>query len=464
MPSHASAGIECGGSRCGTNSKDPQRIGSSESGGVGDSSTNAVDVTASPADFFKPEDNTMESSAEFAKPVYLVAVLADEQSAYSILKIDAGGGDGEPPRARVVARLPGEERGMSFVAAHSKHGSWIVGVGGGPSAATVIFEPSTLKTIKGHRLRYPKHEPVLISHGGEVYAISRRPRVVPRIDNEPWFESLSFNEGVPSGDRGVLPWTMLPPPPFFPARLNPHQFRNPPEITVTSYAAMDSYVLLSPQQELTVGAYAFHVVNKTWEKVHNKNLPFVGQAVPLGGGAGDLFAACPVSKNGVAASASVFRMSIDLSSSSTPSLSIQEFPVATSEDKIPWPLFCPLGEGSFCSIRLGSVRPSRRKANCLKKVQVILTTFQMENFEAIFMARQSQGVKAKDLPDAARVQEQGHTCKFKGRKRLLECDMPLVAALSMITENIELFEEDATCTIASRPTESSIFEAPVIYG
>jgi hypothetical protein len=297
----------------------------------------------------------MESSAEFAKPVYLVAVLADEQSAYSILKIDAGGGDGEPPRARVVARLPGEERGMSFVAAHSKHGSWIVGVGGGPSAATVIFEPSTLKTFKGHRLRYPKHEPVLISHGGEVYAISRRPRVVrlvPRIDNEPWFESLSFNEGVPSGDRGVLPWTMLPPPPFFPARLNPHQFRNPPEITVTSYAAMDSYVLLSPQQELMVGAYAFHVLNKTWEKVHNKNLPFVGQAVPLGGGG--LFAACPISKNGIAASASVFHMSIDLSSSGTPSLSIQEFPVATSEDKIPWPA---IWEILFHQVRICPSKP-----------------------------------------------------------------------------------------------------------
>lgn len=417
----------------------------------------------SPADFFKPEDNTKESSVEFAKPVYLVAVLEDEQSAYSILKIDAGGGDGygEQPRARVVAGLPGAERGMSFVAAHSKHGSWIVGVGGGPSAATIIFDPSTMKTFKSHRLSYPKHQPVLICHRGEVYAISRRPRVVPHIDNEPWFESLSFNKGVHSWDRGDSPsWTMLPPPPFFPARLNPHDFRNPPKITVTSYAAMDSYILLSPQKEMMVGTYAFHVVNKTWENVHNKNLPFVGQAVPLGGGS--LFAACPISKNGIAASASVFHMSIDLSSSGTPLLSIQEFTVSTSEDKIPWPLFCPLGKGSFCSIRLGSVRPSRGNANCLKEVQVILTTFQMENTEANSMASQSQGVMAKYHPVAARVQEQSRTCKFKGR--LLASDMPVVAALSMITENIELFEEDATKTIASRPTESTIFEAPVIYG
>ncbi|KAK1663008.1 hypothetical protein QYE76_051167 [Lolium multiflorum] len=45
MPSHDSAGIERGGSRCGTNSKDPQRIGSFGSDDVGDSSTNATDVT-----------------------------------------------------------------------------------------------------------------------------------------------------------------------------------------------------------------------------------------------------------------------------------------------------------------------------------------------------------------------------------------------------------------------------------
>ncbi|KAK1684981.1 hypothetical protein QYE76_045829 [Lolium multiflorum] len=45
MSLHDSAGIECGGSRCGTNSKDLQRIGSFRSGGVGDSSTNAADVT-----------------------------------------------------------------------------------------------------------------------------------------------------------------------------------------------------------------------------------------------------------------------------------------------------------------------------------------------------------------------------------------------------------------------------------
>ena len=181
------------------------------------------DSVESPAEFFKPEEDTMEPSAEFAEPIYLVAVLEDKQSAYSILKIDGGGG------AHVMGGLPGAERGMSFVAAHSKHGSWIVGVGGGLRAATVIFDPSTSETIKSHQLKYPNHNTILICHRGEVYAISRRPRVVPRIDSMPWFDSLSFNTGVPSWYRGAFPcWTVLPPPPFFPTLMDPFEFRNPP--------------------------------------------------------------------------------------------------------------------------------------------------------------------------------------------------------------------------------------------
>ncbi|KAF0919012.1 hypothetical protein E2562_027648 [Oryza meyeriana var. granulata] len=56
-----------------------------------------------------------------------------------------------------------------------------------------------------------------------------------------------------------------------------------------------------------MGIYAFHVVKKTWEKLHDKNLPFVGQAVPLGDG---LFAGCPKS-TGVAVS--VFHLSVEVS-------------------------------------------------------------------------------------------------------------------------------------------------------
>nr|CAB3471881.1 unnamed protein product [Digitaria exilis] len=188
-------------------------------------------VGESPGELAKPMDmdgDTTQSSAEFAKPVYLVAVREDDPAAYSVLQIDAaavasGDGDDEPPRVRSVAGLPiADEPGMSFVAAHSKHGSWIVGVGGGQRARTIIFDPRTLETFQGPRLAYPKHEPILISHGGEVYALTRRPRVVPPIDREPWFESITFNKGVPSREcGGWAHWDILPPPPFFPCFTGP---------------------------------------------------------------------------------------------------------------------------------------------------------------------------------------------------------------------------------------------------
>ncbi|KQK01222.1 hypothetical protein BRADI_3g54570v3, partial [Brachypodium distachyon] len=337
-------------------------------------------------DLADPEDDTMGSSTEFAKPVYLVAEHEDKQSTYSVFKINAAADRNEPPHARfIVAGLPGPAHGMSFVAAHSKHGSWIVGVGGGLEAGTIILDPSTLKTYKGPRFFHPKHYPIIIAHDSEVYASSRHPHVVPDLDFQPWFESFSFKSGVPSFDTGGVggSWKHLRSPPFFPLYLNPYQFRNPPKISVTSYAVVDSYILMSPQRKLKVGTYTFHVANQTWEKVHNKNLPFVGQAVPLGG---NLFAACSVSSNGVPASHSalVFHMSIKIPSStsvaavSTPALSIQKFLVPASEGKVPRPILCPLGRGSFCSIRLGSSRRSKAKFT--------LTTFQTENIEAILTA------------------------------------------------------------------------------
>ncbi|CAL4904384.1 unnamed protein product [Urochloa decumbens] len=391
-------------------------------------------VEESPDKFAKPLNDTTESSSEFAKPVYLVAAREDDPAAYSVLNVDAtavAGGD-ERPHIHTVAELPRAEPGMSFVAAHSKHGSWIVGVGGGLRAGTIIFDPRTLKTFQGPRLGYPKHKPVLISHGGEVYAISGYPRVVRPIDYEPWFESLSFNKGVPSKECGLwVSWSQLPPPPFFPCFLDPYEFRNPPEISVSSYAVVGSYILLSPQPELVVGTYAFHMVNKTWEKIHDKNLTFVGQAMPLGG---SLFAACPIANNSItaSASASVFHMSIKVPSSTTvaavgtPSLSIQEFKVVASEDKISRPLFCSLGKDSFCFIRLGSsCRRKSRKA--LQRLRVSLTELSIENTETIMTHCQSQDAKAnKDLLVAVQVKEQSHTCKSDGL-----FGMSVVAAFSM---------------------------------
>ncbi|KAF8769385.1 hypothetical protein HU200_006606 [Digitaria exilis] len=158
------------------------------------------------------------STFDFAKPVYLVAEHEEhegEKTAYSIFKVNASATTGGTKSLRVhtIAGLPNTTRGMSFVTAHSKLGSWIVGVGGKSRAGTIILDPSTLETSN----------PVLISLADEVYVLSRQPRVVPGIDFEPWFYSLSFKEEIPIGDG-------------------------------------------------------------TWEKVHSENLPFVGQGVPLGCG------------------------------------------------------------------------------------------------------------------------------------------------------------------------------------
>lgn len=197
--------------------------------------------------------------------------------------------------------------------------------------------------------------------------------------------------------------------------------------------------MISPQPELVVGTYAFHVVNKIWEKIHEKNLPFVGQAVHLGG---SLFAACPISNTAsTSTSASVFHMSIKISSS-IPSLSIQKFKVMASVDKITFPLFCPMGKGSFCCIRLGPSRlRHRRKTNyrrwrspktsCLKEVHVISTAFRIENIEAIMTHCQSQESKAKDQLLALQVKEQMHSCESKEIHGLLGSGIPVVAALSM---------------------------------
>uniref|UniRef100_I1QXK5 Uncharacterized protein n=1 Tax=Oryza glaberrima TaxID=4538 RepID=I1QXK5_ORYGL len=317
------------------------------------------DAGESTDEFANPFDDTME----FAKPVYLVAVRDDDQAAaYSVLKIDAAAvaGNDEPRRVCAVAVLTtGTEPGMSLVTARSRHGSWIVGVGGGLRAGTIIFDPGTSRTFQGTWLGYPKHKPVLISHGSEP--------------------------------------------------------------------------------ELVVGTYAFHVVNKIWEKIHEKNLPFVGQAVHLGG---NLFAACPISNTAsTSTSASVFHMSIKVSSS-IPSLSIQKFKVMASVDKITIPLFCPMGMGSFCCIRLGPSRlRHRRKTNyrrwrspktsCLKEVHVISTAFRIENIEAIMTHCQSQESKAKDQLLALQVKEQMHSCESKEIHGLLGSGIPVVAALSM---------------------------------
>lgn len=375
------------------------------------------------------DDDTMDvessaelgSSAEFSKPVYVVARGLAANSVFVVDAAAVAGGNLREP-ARHLGELPASIRGMSFVAAHSKHGSWIVAVGG-RTGRTIIYDPSTLEGFRGPGLCCPKRKPVLISHGSKVYAISRTPSVHLRrtLDFEPWFESLNFNKGIPCVlNEEYSEWKSLPPPPFFPCLLDPLEFRNPPKISISSYAAVDSHILFSPQQE-DVGTYAFHVVEKTWEKVWDENLPFVGQAVHLGG---NLFAAaCRVISNNFVVTASVFRMSIKVSMSPAVShklsvILVKQFPVA-SDGKIPRPLFCPLGKGGFCVIRKVSFRPNKE---CLK---MSLTSFQMDNIQPMLTACQTESADSGDMLVELKVEQ------FMVPSQYLPSPLTVVAALSM---------------------------------
>ncbi|KAF8727446.1 hypothetical protein HU200_019054 [Digitaria exilis] len=383
-------------------------------------------------DCSEPGDDKVKSSTDYSKPVYLVAPPLSGQRAPSVFMVEAAAlADGaEPPPARtVVAQIRGARSGMSFVATHSEQGSWIVGVGG-PKGHTVIYDPSTMKTFEGPELDGPTHKPILISIASKVYALSRRPKVYAHIksDFEPWFVSLSFREGAPSvTGKNFRPWKTLPPPPFFPSLLDPLEYRNPPTIAVSSYVATGSHILLSTDCKET-GTYAFHVVEEVWGKVCDDNLPFVGQAVALGG---SLFAACCTIHNNFATAVAVLHMSINGSSTpvapsklATRLLSLH--PVA-SERGPPLPLLCPTGKGCFCSIRLGSPC-GFHEGNNLDRPQIILTAFKIDNFEA---ACQTGYANAKDLQVPVPVRHQNQTYLLPGPFQLKNSLMPVIASISM---------------------------------
>ncbi|KAF2907762.1 hypothetical protein DAI22_12g123800 [Oryza sativa Japonica Group] len=172
---------------------------------------------------------------------------------------------------------------MSFAAV----GTRIVGVG---VELTTVYDPEASTERGGPRLVFPKLNPVLISisddgggggGGGKLYALSRTPAVVRQLDFEPWFFVLD--------DLSHTVWRQLPSPPLFPCRLNPLEFLDPPKVRVTAYALVGSHILLSvsvqpPQQQQQdhKGTCAFDMDTEQWEMVHDTNLPFDGQALPLG--------------------------------------------------------------------------------------------------------------------------------------------------------------------------------------
>ncbi|KAF8649978.1 hypothetical protein HU200_064136 [Digitaria exilis] len=245
--------------------------------------------------------------------------------------------------------------------------------------------------------------------------------------------------------------------------MTPEEFRNPPDISVSSYAAVGPYILMSLEQR-DKGTYGFHVVKKTWEKVGDNGLPFVGHGVPLGG---SLFAACGV--NGDRA-VSVFHMSIKASSTpaaspeiATSVLSIQELPLAfplASKGEIPQPDFFPLGKGSFCSIRKAACQS--QESNCLVDLQIIkLTAFQMDNVEEANLA-------AEAPVQLGQHNHRAYEFNVRARSSCLSLPMPeaVVAVLSMDNEVLSSrrpYRWDTGGTSSGSSTEEDGRNRSVVY-
>uniref|UniRef100_A0ACD5XNW0 Uncharacterized protein n=1 Tax=Avena sativa TaxID=4498 RepID=A0ACD5XNW0_AVESA len=348
------------------------------------------------------DEVAVDVASESTKTMHLVLQHGVKEPAYSVFKVDAAAAGCR--RARHLIRLRASRQGMSFVAVHSKPGSWIVGVGGVERPSTIIYDPSTHEEFQGPRPKSAGIDPVLISRSGKIYSISRRPFFKVNLDvvYVSWFQCLSFKKGP-----GVSFWEDLDPPPFFPARLTPRQWLNPPDICVLSYAAVGSYILLSPEHQ-PGGTFAYHIREETWTKIHEKNLPFLGDAVPLGG---HYFASRSKSSSAMA----VFYLAVD--ESSVPArLSVMEFTVP-SEDRIPGQLLCPLGGTSFCAIDLKCSSPSSQ-SGMLKTAQIILTTCQMN-------------INLTHSEAQVIVKEHRPIYRFRDQARCLASPMPVVAALHM---------------------------------
>ncbi|KAF0935590.1 hypothetical protein E2562_034980 [Oryza meyeriana var. granulata] len=182
--------------------------------------------------------------------VYLVVGHGVTRPAYSVFKVPAGGGGGDSdsdddtpvPLPPHPARLASKHC-MCFVPVQSRHGPWIVGVGGnsardyGPE--TIVFDTKTCKAIPGPKLLSTKLCPVLLTFGERIYALATMPAVTGDVNFVPWFE-----------------------------------------VTVKSHVAVGSYILLSITGQ--TGTHMFDVETEQWAKLDDKDLPFIGPAIPQG--------------------------------------------------------------------------------------------------------------------------------------------------------------------------------------
>ena len=278
-------------------------------------------------------------------------------------------------------------------------------MGGDEQIHTTIFDVTASKEWQGPWLHTNKMEPILIPHRGQLYVLSSRPSVkrgAMGLDYLPWFEQINFEDGRPNQAEVCLE---LEPPPIFPCRITPPEYRNPPAIRVASYAMVGSHILLSVQLDNVtspdkvarkyrkyMGTCGYDVEKKVWEMVHEMNLPFLGQAVPLGD---QLFLARSKERDGAYA---VYCMHVGQSTSGTSELSIIEVPLVVPKSRpILGELLFPLGRGRFSSVHFRSV--DTEPESKLGKPSVVHGTYSIvkENFDdAIIMKQQRQVYKVAD--------------------------------------------------------------------
>lgn len=151
----------------------------------------------------------------------------------------------------------------------------------------------------------------------------------------PWFELLDLSQAQVGEDGRLVgcQWEELPRPPFFPWDLTPRSYLFPREFTIKSHVAVaGSYILVSITEKISIhrpsiteqqtGTHMFDVAKNRWAKLDDKDLPFIGGAIPHG----------PLLVLGLSSATrriTAYKITV---CSSAPSLSILEFPISTGRD------------------------------------------------------------------------------------------------------------------------------------
>lgn len=327
------------------------------------------------------------------RSIYLVACHSDwsrVSKPYIVYKMDVTPAGVSSPSLVIPKRLKRGTRlecaagGKTFISVRSAHRAWIVGVGGA-SGDTVIFDTETQKVIRSPDLMSPKSCPVLTAVGDKVYALSRCPswKGKAKPDFPPWFEVLDLKGAKVVAHEGHdhlegCSWKSLSIPPCLPWKLTPLEYNMLPITIARSYVVVNSYILVSFNQPW--GTYAFDTNLDKWQKVDDKELPFVGCASLFG----SIFLGLSELKGATAINA--YCINVKASDKDYPlKLTISVLPVKYEGQELDAePCFSSLEHGHFClpSFFLdtsSAIVHSNHGDSFLRKACVNLRTYQIED-------------------------------------------------------------------------------------